>query len=51
MDRIAWLGSVCTGLGLVGYGLGVVVGYPGRELAIVAVLVGVTILAIGGGVP
>jgi len=51
MDRVTWLGVACTGLGLVGYLVGVLTPYPGRELTIVAVLVGVTLLSVGGAIP
>ena len=42
-------GSVLTGLSLLGYGIGVVAPYPGRSVTIVGLMVGVTLVAVGGG--
>lgn len=36
-------------LGTLGYGVGVVAVYPGRSLAVTGVMVGIALLAIGGG--
>lgn len=51
MDRAGKLGAVCTLVGIAGYTAGVITPYPGRELALVAVFIGVTLFAIGGGLP
>jgi hypothetical protein len=36
-------------LGSLGYAVGVVAAYPGRSLAVTGVMVGIALLAIGGG--
>ncbi len=36
-------------LGTLGYAVGVVAAYPGRSLAIAGVMVGIALLAVGGG--
>lgn len=48
MDRLTGLGGVCTVAGVVGYAVGVVVAYPGRSFSLTALMVGITLLAIGG---
>jgi hypothetical protein len=48
MQRLALLGAVCTVLALVGYGVGVTAPYPGRELTLVGVMAGTTLLFLGG---
>lgn len=47
MNRERTAGSVLTGLSLLGYGIGVVAPYPGRSAAIVGLMVGVTLFAVG----
>lgn len=47
MNRELVLGVVLTAGGLAGYVLGLFVAYPGRAFAVSAVMVGVTLLAIG----
>lgn len=49
MNRPTLLGAVCTGLSLVGYVLGVLAPYVGRSLTVTGVLVGLTLIAVGGG--
>ena len=49
MQRVRALGAAVTLLGLAGYLAGVGTAYPGRALSLPAVMVGLTILAIGGG--
>lgn len=51
MNRELVFGAVLTAGGLVGYVLGLFVAYPGRAFAVTAVMVGVTLLAVGGGRP
>lgn len=51
MNRTAQFGAACTGIGLALYIAGVVQPYPGRELSLIAVFLGITIYAIGGGLP
>lgn len=36
-------------LGTVGYVVGVVAAYPGRSLSVAGVMVGISLLAVGGG--
>jgi hypothetical protein len=48
MQRLALLGVVCTALAVVGYAVGVTTPYPGRELTLVGVMVGTTLLFLGG---
>lgn len=49
MNRTLAGGVALLGLGVAGYVAGVVAAYPGRALSIVAVMLGVTLLAIAGG--
>lgn len=49
MDRTQFAGVALAAAGVVGYVAGVTVGYPGRELALPATMVGLTLVAIGGG--
>jgi len=47
MGLIRLSGVALAALSLVGYVLGVVVPYPGRELSITAFMTGVTLTAVG----
>ncbi|MBX0294647.1 hypothetical protein [Haloarcula nitratireducens] len=47
MDSVSLAGAALTGAGLVGYVAGVVVPYPGRELSLPALMVGLTAVAVG----
>jgi hypothetical protein len=47
MDRRFVAGVALTALGVVGYLLGLRVAYPGRAFSVSAVMVGVTLLAVG----
>jgi len=47
MDSVRAAGSALTVLGLVGYAVGVSTPYPGRAFAVTAVMVGVTLAAVG----
>lgn len=47
MNRVLAAGIVLTVAGVVGYGLGVFVAYPGRAFSVTAVIVGVALFAIG----
>lgn len=49
MNRPTLLGAVCTGLSFAGYVMGVLEPYGGRSLSITGMLVGLTLLSIGGG--
>jgi hypothetical protein len=49
MNRTFALGAALTGLGIVGYGLGTAVVYPGRAFSVTALMVGVALLAVGYG--
>lgn len=46
MNRLVAAGLGLVAVGLLGYGAGVVVAYPGRAFSVTAVMVGVTLLAI-----
>lgn len=48
MQRLALAGGLCTALAFVGYAVGVTAPYPGRELTLVGVMVGTTLLFLGG---
>lgn len=50
MNRVLALGAVLAIGGLAGYVAGVAVAYPGRSLSVTAVVVGITLLAIGNAV-
>lgn len=47
MDTAFATGVALTGLGLAGYVAGTVGAYPGRSFSVTAVMVGVTLLAVG----
>lgn len=47
MNRAAGAGAVCTVGGLAGYVAGIVIPYPGRSFSITALMIGITLLAIG----
>lgn len=47
MRRAFALGVACSVAGLVGYVAGVAVAYPGREASLVAMMVGITLVAVG----
>ncbi|WP_435349363.1 hypothetical protein [Haloarchaeobius sp. HRN-SO-5] len=49
MNRTFVSGLVLTVAGLAGYVAGVVVAYPGRELSLVSVMLGLTTMAVGAG--
>lgn len=47
MNRFLTGGIALTALGLAGYVAGVYVAYPGRAFSVTALMVGVTLLAVG----
>lgn len=47
MNRTLALGVALTGGGVLGYVAGILTHYPGRAFTVTAVMVGVTLLAIG----
>lgn len=49
MDRVTGVGGVCTAAGVAGYAVGVLTAYPGRSFSLTALMLGITLLAIGGG--
>lgn len=49
MNQYTLLGGLCTVLSLGGYLLALVEPYPGKSLTVAGILVGLTLLAIGGG--
>lgn len=46
--RLQVVGVLGTLLAVVGYALGVLVAYPGRELSLAVGMVAITVLALGG---
>jgi len=48
MDRLRFLGVALVVAGLLGYVVGVVQAYPGRALSVTGVMVGITLVAVGG---
>jgi hypothetical protein len=48
MDRVVAAGIALTVLGLVGYAVGVAAPYPGRAFSVTGVMVGLTLVAVGG---
>jgi hypothetical protein len=48
MDRVVVAGLALTVLGLVGYVVGVFAPYPGRAFSVTGVMVGLTLVAVGG---
>ena len=48
MNRFVLVGTLLTVAGLVGYVVGIQVPYPGRAFSITALMVGVSLLALGG---
>jgi hypothetical protein len=48
MSRVRAAGIALTGLGVTGYVLGVFSPYPGRAFAVTGVMVGITLLVVGG---
>lgn len=47
MNTVAAVGVTLTVAGVVGYVAGAVVAYPGREFSLTALMVGVTVIAVG----
>lgn len=47
MDRRFLLGVGLTVVGVCGYAVGTVVAYPGRAFSLTAVMLGITLVAIG----
>ena len=47
MNTTFLIGVLLTGAGLVGYLTGLTVAYPGRAFSVTAVMVGLTLVAIG----
>ncbi|GGL56738.1 hypothetical protein [Halocalculus aciditolerans] len=47
MDRFLAAGVILTTLGIGGYAVGVFYPYPGRGFTLTAVMVGITLLAVG----
>jgi hypothetical protein len=48
MDRVVAAGAILTIAGLVGYLIGVLAPYPGRGFSLSGIMVGLTLLAVGG---
>lgn len=51
MNRVSTAGAVLTTGGLVGYLVGTTVSYPGRAFSVTAVMVGLTMVAVGYSQP
>ncbi|MBV0901980.1 hypothetical protein [Haloarcula salina] len=51
MNRVFAAGAALTLAGIAGYLLGVVAAYPGRSLSVAAVMVGLTVAAVGYSSP
>ncbi|MFB6101254.1 MAG: hypothetical protein ABEJ73_01665 [Haloplanus sp.] len=49
MDRTVLVGASVAGVGLCGYVAGTVVVYPGRAFSLTALMVGITLVAVGDG--
>jgi hypothetical protein len=49
MDRTFTVGAGLTVVGVCGYAGGVFVAYPGRAFSLTAIMVGITLAAIGDG--
>ncbi len=47
MNPVSTAGAVLLAVGLVGYGVGVAVPYPGRAFSLTAVALGIVLVAIG----
>ena len=47
MNIVLLLGLLLTGVGLIGYLTGISTVYPGRAFSVTAVMVGLTLVAIG----
>ena len=47
MDRLVLAGGLMGVLGVVGYVAGIYAPYPGRSFSVTALMVGITLLAIG----
>ena len=48
MHRLRAFGAVLSMLALAGYGVGVFVAYPGRAFSIALLMVGMTLVVVGG---
>lgn len=46
MNSATSLGLVFTGIGIVGYAVGIPIAYPGRAFSITSIMIGITLLAI-----
>lgn len=49
MDRTVVAGIALTAFSAIGYVVGVFFAYPGRAFSVTGMMVGVTLLAVGGG--
>ena len=51
MNRLFVAGTVLTLVGIAGYAIGTSVAYPGRSASVTAVMVGLTVAAVGHATP
>jgi len=51
MNRLSVGGVVLTLVGIAGYAVGTSVAYPGRSVSVTAVMVGLTMAAVGHAAP
>lgn len=50
MHHVQAAGIALTVAGLVGYVIGVLAAYPGRAFSVAGIMVGITLLSVGGAV-
>ncbi|WP_191967048.1 MULTISPECIES: hypothetical protein [Haloferax] len=48
MNRVRTAGIATTGVAVVAYGVGTLIAYPGRAFSLTALMVGITLWAVGG---
>lgn len=46
MNRLVAFGAALVALGVLGYGIGIVVDFPGRAFSVTAIMIGITLIAI-----
>ena len=47
MNTVLLIGMLLTGVGIIGYVIGISMAFPGRAFSVTAVMVGLTLVAIG----
>lgn len=51
MNRLLAVGATTLGVGVVAYGVGIFVAYPGRAFSLTAVMVGLALVVVGRTMP